>query len=163
MAIGLVPSIGRMPPGGATSRELDAVWIATRPCFGDHLDIIGAAPTHPGIGHRNERNAVRGGLLDRRLAPRERAPACRHCFRHRRQARTRSPATPSWAGAAAEVFALRHVEDLGQAGIFIAAQRRIDDVIGDDACLIVVISDAASAPPPDRVLLQHLGAGDRES
>ena len=33
IAIGLVPSTGRMPPGGATSGELDAVWIATRPCL----------------------------------------------------------------------------------------------------------------------------------
>src|SRR5262249_38692965 len=65
-AIGLVPSTGRMPPGGATSGELDAVWIATRG-FGDHLNIVGAAPTHPGVGHRNERNAVGRSFLDRRL------------------------------------------------------------------------------------------------
>jgi len=52
-----------MPPGGATSGELDAVWIV----FGDHLNIVGAAPAHPGVGHRNERNAVGRSFLDRRL------------------------------------------------------------------------------------------------
>src|SRR6516165_6672693 len=63
IAIGLVPRIGRMPPGGASSGELDAVWIV----FGDHLNIVGAAPAHPGVGHRNERNAVGRSFLDRRL------------------------------------------------------------------------------------------------
>ncbi len=33
IAIGLVPSTASMPPGGATSRELAAVWIATRPAL----------------------------------------------------------------------------------------------------------------------------------
>ena len=33
MAIGLVPRIGRMPPGGATSSELEAVWMPTRPAL----------------------------------------------------------------------------------------------------------------------------------
>ena len=33
IAIGLVPSAGRLPPGGATSGELAAVWIATRPAL----------------------------------------------------------------------------------------------------------------------------------
>jgi hypothetical protein len=30
---GRVVTKGRMPPGGATSGELDAEWIATRPCL----------------------------------------------------------------------------------------------------------------------------------
>jgi hypothetical protein len=42
-----------------------------------------------------------------------------------------------------EVLALRYVEDLGQARIFIAAQRGINDVVGNDAGLIVLKSDAA--------------------
>ena len=33
IAIGLVPSIALAPPGGATSRELEAVWIATSPAL----------------------------------------------------------------------------------------------------------------------------------
>jgi hypothetical protein len=33
--------------------------------LGDHLNIVGAAPAHPGVGHRNER--VGCSFLDRRL------------------------------------------------------------------------------------------------
>jgi hypothetical protein len=35
--------------------------------FGDHLNIVGAAPAHPGVRHRNERNAGGRSFLDRRL------------------------------------------------------------------------------------------------
>jgi hypothetical protein len=42
-----------------------------------------------------------------------------------------------------EVFALEHVEDLGQARILIAAHGGINHVVGNDARLIVMISDAA--------------------
>jgi hypothetical protein len=42
-----------------------------------------------------------------------------------------------------EVFAVEHVEDLGQARILIAAHGGINHVIGNDARLIVMISDAA--------------------
>jgi hypothetical protein len=33
IAIGLVPSAAFVPPGGATSRELPTVWMATRPAL----------------------------------------------------------------------------------------------------------------------------------
>ena len=33
IAIGFVPSAALTPPSGATSRELAAVWIATRPAL----------------------------------------------------------------------------------------------------------------------------------
>ena len=33
IAIGLVPSAALAPPGGATSRELPTVWMATRPAL----------------------------------------------------------------------------------------------------------------------------------
>ena len=42
-----------------------------------------------------------------------------------------------------EMLVLRDVQDLGQARIFVTAQRRIDHVVGDDARLIVRVSDAA--------------------
>jgi hypothetical protein len=42
-----------------------------------------------------------------------------------------------------EVFALEHIEDLGQTRILIAAHGSINHVVGNDACLIVMISDAA--------------------
>src|SRR5204863_9816509 len=44
-----------------------------------------------------------------------------------------------------EVRALRNVEDLGQARIFVAAQRCVDDVVGDDARIIFVIADATQS------------------
>src|SRR6266498_2350270 len=142
IAIGLVPSTGRMPPGGATSGELDAEWIATRPLFGNHLNIVGAAPAHPGVGHRNERNAVSRSFLDRRLRrvkERKHADICRR----QKQAKPRSRATPSWIGAATGSVRFEHVEDLGQARILIAAHGGINHVVGNDARLIVMISDAA--------------------
>ncbi len=132
-----------MPPGGATSRELAAVWIATRPCFGDHLNIVGAAPAHPGVGHRNERNAVGRSFLDRRL---RRVKERKHADIVAAVKSKRDLGLAQHLHGSArqpEVFALGHVEDLGQARILIAAQRRIDDVVGNDARLIVMISDAA--------------------
>ena len=57
-----------------------------------------------------------------------------------------------------EVLALGDVEDLGQARIFIAAQRRIDDVVGDDARLIVAIADAAQ-----RAFRQIARVGDAQT
>jgi hypothetical protein len=41
------------------------------------------------------------------------------------------------------MFALGDVEYLGQARILVAAQGRINNMVGDDARLRVVISDAA--------------------
>jgi len=50
---------GHQPRAGGSVDGDEAV-------FGDHLNI-GAAPTHPGVGHRNERNAVGRSFLDRRF------------------------------------------------------------------------------------------------
>src|SRR6266511_5298487 len=143
IAIGLVPSTGRMPPGGATSGELDAEWIATRPLFGDHLNIVGAAPAHPGVGHRNERNAVSRSFLDRRLRrvkERKHADIVAAVKSKRNLGLSQHLHGSAWQP---EVFALEHVEDLGQARILIAAHGGINHVVGNDARLIVMISDAA--------------------
>jgi hypothetical protein len=56
-----------------------------------------------------------------------------------------------------EVFAVHNVEDLGEARIFIAAQRGIDNMIGDDARLIVIKSDAVQ-----RTLRQIAGVHDAQ-
>src|SRR6185437_16142505 len=45
-----------------------------------------------------------------------------------------------------EALALRQVQDLGQARIFVTAQRGVDDVIGNDACFTVIEPDAAQRP-----------------
>ena len=109
-AMGLVPSTGRMPPGGATSGELAAVWIAV---FGDHLNIVGTAPTHPGVGHRNERNAVGRSFLDRRLrrVKERKHPDIVAAVKSKRDlGLTQHLHGSAWQP---EVFALEHVEDLG--------------------------------------------------
>jgi hypothetical protein len=111
--------------------------------FGDHLNIVGATPAHPSVGHRNERYPVGRSFLDRRL---RRVKERKHAdivaaIKSKRNfglsqhlhGSTRQP----------EVFALEHVEDLGQARILIAAHSGIYHVVANDVRLIVMISDAA--------------------
>jgi hypothetical protein len=111
--------------------------------LGDHLDVIGAATAHPRIAHRNQRDPVRRGLPDCRLGgvKQRQHPDIVAAIEGERDLSLaqRLHGSPRLL----EVSAVRNVEDLGEAGIFIAAQRRIDDVIADDARLIVAISDAA--------------------
>ena len=45
-----------------------------------------------------------------------------------------------------EAAVLGDVEELGEAGIFVAAQRRVDHVIGDDARLLGFVADAGERP-----------------
>jgi hypothetical protein len=83
--------------------------------IGNHLDIVGATPTHPGIGYRNQCNPIRRSLLDRRL--------CRVTERQHPDivAAVKGERDVGLAqhlhGSARqlEVFALQYVEDLGQA------------------------------------------------
>ena len=56
-----------------------------------------------------------------------------------------------------EAAMLGDVEDLGETGIFIAAQRGVDDVIDDNAGLLGVIADAAQ-----RALAERAGLLDAE-
>ena len=67
MAIGLVPRIGRDAAGRGHQPRAGRGVDGDEAGLGDHLDVVGAAPAHPGIGHRDQRDAVPGGLPDRRL------------------------------------------------------------------------------------------------
>ena len=111
--------------------------------FGDHLDIVGAAPAHPGVGHRNERNAVGLGFVDRRLrGVKERKHADIVAAIKSKRALGLSQHLHGPARQP-EVLALGHVEDLRQPRILIAAHGGINHVVGNDARLVVFISDAA--------------------
>ena len=113
---------------------------------GNHLDIVGAATAHPGVGHRDERYAMRRALLDRRLrrAIKRKHPDVVATVKGDRdsglaQHRHRPPRR-------GEVLALGQVENLCQTRVFITAQRRVDDVVGDDARLLVAVANAAQRP-----------------
>jgi hypothetical protein len=139
----LVPSTGSAPPKGATAPPLLAVWIATRPAFGDHLDEIGAAAAHPAVGDADEADAVRLGLGDRRfrgMVHRHHADIVAAVVERRDLGLAQHPHRPARQRKAAM---LGDVEELGEAGIFVAAQRRVDDMVGDDARFLGVVADAA--------------------
>jgi hypothetical protein len=81
--------------------------------FGDHLNIVGAAPAHPRVGHRNERNAVCRSFLDcrsRRVKERKHADIVAAI-----KSKRNLGLSQHFHGSARqpEVFALEHVEDLG--------------------------------------------------
>jgi hypothetical protein len=111
--------------------------------FGDQLNIVGAAPTHPSVGHRNERNAVGRSFLDRRL---RRVKERKHADIVAAIKSKRNLGLAQHLHGSArqpEVFALGHVEDLGQARILIATHGGINHVVGNDVRLVVIISNAA--------------------
>jgi len=142
-AIGLVPSAGRLPPGGATVREEPAVWIPIKIGVGDHLDVICATTAHPAIGDPDDceticcclRDRSAGGVIQRQHA--DVVPAiveCRHFglaqYSYRKARLFEAP-----------VFG--DVEKLRQPGILVAAQRRIDRMISYNVGFHGVIADAA--------------------
>jgi len=56
-----------------------------------------------------------------------------------------------------EIRRVDNVEQLGQTGIFVAAQRRVDDMVGEDAGFFGVVTNA-----PHRPFGQTLRLGDVE-
>src|SRR5215468_5234894 len=56
------------------------------------------------------------------------------------------------------MLAVWNVEDFGQARIFVAAQRRINDMVGNDARVIVRIADT-----PQRVFCHTASLGNAET
>ena len=143
IAIGLVPSTAFGAAGRRHHRSARRGVDGDETGLRNHLDIIGAAPAHPGIGHRHQRNAVRGGFPDRRLRriiQRQHADIVAAVEGDRDVGLAQHLHGPA---RLLEMRGIRNVEDLGEARIFISAQSGIDDVIGDDARLAGVIADAA--------------------
>ena len=49
-----------------------------------------------------------------------------------------------------EAAVVGDVQDLGEAGILVAAQRRVDHMVGDDARILGVVADAAQRALAER-------------
>jgi len=127
---------GNQPRAGRSVDRNEAV-------FGYHLNIVGAAPTHPGVGHRNERDAMGRSFFDRRL---RRVKERKHADIVAAVKGKRNLGLSQHLHGSArqpEVFALEHIEDLGHTRILITAHGGINHVVGNDARLIITISDAA--------------------
>jgi hypothetical protein len=98
------------------------------------------------VAHRQKRRGDRDSGKSRRArrshaagVPRHRAPQRQGVLKSKRNLGLAQHLHGS--ARQPEVFALEHVEDLGQARILIAAHGGINHVVGNDARLIVMISD----------------------
>jgi hypothetical protein len=100
--------------------------------FGYHLDVIGAAPAHPAVGHADDGDTARRRLGDRgagSVIHREHANIAAAVERDREFGLVHGG---HWPSRLSETRMLGDVQDLGQPRILIAAQRRIDHMIGED-------------------------------
>ena len=142
-AIGLVPSAGPAPPNGrdvaCRARGMDA----DEPGLRDHLAIIGAAPAHPAVGGADDRHAVRRSLFDRSAGGviHDQHADIVAAIQHDRDCGLADHADR--LARALEAAVLGDVQELCQPRIFVAAEGRVDDVVGDDARLLGVVADAA--------------------
>jgi hypothetical protein len=111
--------------------------------LGDHLHVIGAAPAHPAIGDAHHRDPASLGFLDRRAG---RVIHDQHANIVAAIVEGRDLGLAQHLHRIArplEAPVLGDVEDFRQPRILVAAQRRIDRVIGDDPRLLGVVPDAA--------------------
>ena len=111
--------------------------------LGDHLAVIGAAPAHPAVGHADDRDPARRCLVDRRscrVVHRQHADIVAAVEQGRHLGLAQDGHRPA---RTLEAAMLGNIEDLRQPRIFVAAECRIDDVVGDDARLLRIIADAA--------------------
>ena len=143
MLNGLVPSAGRRPPGGSTCGLALAVWIATSPARTICSTIIRVAPAVVAVVHADDGDAagLRLGDGDLRAAIRRDVAdlvAAIDQGGHRRLAHDAHR-----CARLAGLLVLGDRQDARQAGEAIAAQRVVDQLVGDDRRLIGRIADAA--------------------
>src|SRR5882724_4953746 len=122
-----------------------------------HLDVIGAAAAHPDVVDADERDAMRLRPLDhgaRRVVHPQHAAlvATVEEHRHARLSERAHRAAPSL-----EAGVVGDVEQLRQAGVLVAAQGRVDHVVGEDPGLLGLVPDPAHGP-----LGQRAGLGDAQ-
>jgi hypothetical protein len=110
---------------------------------GDHLAVIRAAPGHPGVGEDNYGKPADIRASDRRLGGAIRRDhagivAAIEQGRRRRLAHHAdgSPRQP-------ELRVIDDVQQFRQAGILVAAQRRVQHMVRQDACIVLVVPGAA--------------------
>jgi hypothetical protein len=110
----------------------------------DHLNIIGATPAHPAVGHADDRDPVGLRLLDD-------SPSGMVHHQHADIIATvvvdRDVGLPQHLqriARALEAPVLGNVEDLREPRILVTAQRRIDHMIGDDSRFLRVIANATA-------------------
>ena len=133
-AIGLVPS-DRL--GAAQRRDhrrrrhrVDADQAGAR----RHLDVVGAAAAHPDVVDADEREAVRAARARSRRASRGTCPSMPFLLPPSKSTDTLGlPSTRIGLRGALKRGMVGDVEQLRQAGVLVAAQRRVDDVVGEDA------------------------------
>ena len=106
----------------------------------NHLDVIGAAPTRPGVSHHDKRHTVRLRAPDgfRRGGMHRKHSVVVAAIHQSRGAHV----TNDGRRRSARRIPLRDIEEFCETGILITAQRRVNDVIRDDPCFIRVIADA---------------------
>jgi hypothetical protein len=100
----------------------------------------GATAAHPGVVHADHGETMLLRALDRhfRGAHQRVHTAVIAAVDHRRHRRFvhHLQAPPRLA----QIHVFKYIEQFGQSGVFVSAQRRIQHVIGDDAGLFVVVS-----------------------
>jgi hypothetical protein len=111
--------------------------------IGDHLDKIRVAPAHPGIGDADQRDAMRLRFLDRRLGDviEPDHPVVIAAVIKRRDLGLVHEAQR--IARSRETAVLGHVEQLREPGILIAAQRRVEHVVGQNARVLRVVAGPA--------------------
>jgi hypothetical protein len=122
---------------------------------GDPLDVIGAAPGDPGVGDADEREATLRRLGDRGLrgvVEGQHADVVAAVV-ERRDLGLADDAHR--AARLAEAPVLGEGEDLRQARILVAAERRIEAMVGNDARLLRVVADAPERLFGQRPRLRH--------
>jgi len=122
-----------------------------------HLDVVGATAAHPDVADGHEGQTVGSGPLDhgtRRVVHPQHAALVAAVVEHR-DARFLDDAQR--AAGKLEAGIVGDVEQLGQPGILVAAQGRVDRVVGEDAGLLGVVPD-----PTHGALGQLAGVGDAQ-
>ena len=120
------------------------------PLARDHLDEIGAAPAHPAVRDADHRDAVRRRLVDRgprAVIHRDHAVVVAAVVQRRDLGLVHEP---HLLPRLREAAVLRDVKNFCQSRIFVAAQRRVDHVVADDARLLGIVADAAQRPLAER-------------
>ena len=121
-----------------------------------HLDVVGAAAAHPDVVDAGEREAVGVGALDHgagRVVHAQHAAlvAAVEQHRHARFLDDAHRAAPILARVVGDV------EQLRQARVLVAAQGRVDHVVGEDTSLLGLVADSAHG-----ALGQRPGLGDAQ-
>jgi len=108
-----------------------------------HLDVVGAAPAHPDIADADEGEAVRLCTLDhgaRRVVHPQHAALVAAVEEHRH---ARLAQHAHRAALSLEARMVGDVQELRQPGVLVAAESRVDHVVGEDPGLLGLVPDAA--------------------